>query len=168
MMKTLAEFKDNTGLQILTLIGVLTLIGLIVFFLFAYSVEGCEKPKGILVTWKNAFFPDCDSITIDSAWTWIGDKPPPPPLRMKIDTVRVDTDTLCYNQVEVKKHIDNWENYWRGGCDSYVYAGGGMSDCTIESHYKIDSVWTPITDITYTIDTTYYLTPEQVKMLESK
>ena len=72
----------------------------------------------------------------------------PAPLRMKIDTIKVDTVSWVrecgMTSVSWLTFIGD-DGIWVGACDS---------------------VWSPI--LNYTIDTTYYLTPEQVKMLEGE
>jgi len=74
-------------------------------------------------------------------------------LPMKIDTVRVDT---------VGYEYDCSESFAVYYCLDSIGA-----DSTYYSHIECDdSTWTPT--LKYTTDTTYYLTPEQVKRIEKR
>lgn len=88
-------------------------------------------------------------------------------LPMKIDTVRVDTDTIGFDYIGKEVHIsaDEYSGCWMTlmGCPP---SNPDCNYCITEGHYKIDSVWQPIVNIKYTTDTTYYLTPEQVEWLK--
>ena len=89
---------------------------------------------------------------------------PTPPLRIKVDTIAVDTvgwgqkcvcvahswpdikiDTLGCSMCETDDPIWRLDTIYGSGCTK-------------------DSIWNPI--LSYTTDTTYYLTPEQVEILE--
>ena len=90
---------------------------------------------------------------------------PKQPLRIKIDTVKVGVDTIGLEQIERKTHIDK---LFIIGCNDAALTSypPQFRSCDVESHMIIDSVWVPITDTTYFIDSLYDLTPEQVELLQ--
>ncbi len=75
-----------------------------------------------------------------------------PTLPMKIDTIQ--TDTVGFERIGKHYHDSSTDRV----CVFNTFG------CSIGSHKYIDSIWTPI--LKYITDTTYILTPEQVKIQE--